>query len=324
MTRETGRACAPGTAMLIDLGQLRTFVAVAEEQHLTRAAERLHISQSAASAHVRAVEENLGTQLFARTNRNLELTQAGRLLLARAKTLLNEATLFTSFARELNGKVEGKLIIGSTSEPVASRIGAMIACLRRTHPLINVDLRARPSTSSRNGLHSGELDIGILLDRPIDPQLAYHQLTTVPFRVAGPIAWKQAIENADWTGLARMPWVAPNENSIAYTTMLRQLFEERGLALNAVAWFDNAALGRALLESGVGLMLMREERIRRGVEQGLLAVSPIAHTTFPLFLAHLASRRDDPLVDAFLGAAAQVWPAMRPTGRVDAALAPLE
>ena len=87
--------------MLIDLVQLRTFVAVAEEQHLTRAAERLHVSQSAASAHVRAVEDNLGSQLFIRTNRRLELTRAGQLLLQKAKNLLNEEALFMSFAREL-------------------------------------------------------------------------------------------------------------------------------------------------------------------------------------------------------------------------------
>ena len=89
--------------MLIDLVQLRTFVAVAEEQHLTRAAERLHMSQSAASAHVRAIEERLGTQLFVRTNRSLELTHAGQLLARKAKALLNEEAVFTSFARELKG-----------------------------------------------------------------------------------------------------------------------------------------------------------------------------------------------------------------------------
>ncbi len=87
--------------MLTDLVQLRTFVAVAEEQHLTRAAERLFISQSAASAHVRAIEERLETQLFDRTPRGLALTQTGRLLVQKARTLLNEESLFSSFAREL-------------------------------------------------------------------------------------------------------------------------------------------------------------------------------------------------------------------------------
>src|SRR5690349_15271632 len=114
-------------SMLVDLVQLRTFVAVAEEQHLTRAAERLHISQSAASAHVRSIEDSLDTQLFVRTNRSLELTRAGQIMLRRARTLLNGAAEFTSFAREIRGKVEGNLVVGASSEPSASRIGEVVA-----------------------------------------------------------------------------------------------------------------------------------------------------------------------------------------------------
>jgi len=157
--------------MLIDLAQLRTFVAVAEEQHLTRAAERLHISQSAASAHVRAVEETLDTQLFVRTNRNLELTPTGELLFRKAKLLLNEATLFSSFAREMRGKVQGQLVVGSSSDLSANRLGDVISEMRAQHPLVNVDLRVRPSSGSRQGLKSGDLDVAVLLDRPTDVAL---------------------------------------------------------------------------------------------------------------------------------------------------------
>src|SRR5579871_4609570 len=115
--------------MQIDLVQLRTFVAVAEEQHLTHASERLHISQSAASAHVRAVEECLDTRLFIRTNRSLELTRDGQLLLRHAKALLNEAALFQSFARELRGQAKGTVVVGASSEPLGSRIGDIVAAL---------------------------------------------------------------------------------------------------------------------------------------------------------------------------------------------------
>src|SRR5256885_9169158 len=165
--------------MLIDLVQLRTFVAVAEEKHLTRAAERLHISQSAASAHVRAVEESLDTQLFVRTNRSLEPTRACELLLAKAKTLLNEAALFTSFARELRGKIEGHLVVASSSEPASSRIGEIVGAVRARHPLISVDLRARPSAGTRQGLKTGEIDVGLLLGRPVEAGFTYYELTTV-------------------------------------------------------------------------------------------------------------------------------------------------
>jgi len=300
-------------AMLIDLVQLRTFVAVAEEQHLTRASERLHISQSAASAHVRAVEECLDTQLFIRTNRSLELTRDGLLLLRQAKTVLNEAAQFQSFARELHGKTKGTIVVGASSEPMGTRIGEVLAGLRARYPLINVDLRARPSSGARQALKTGELDIGILLARPVDAGFSYYLLSTVQFRVAGPASWKRQIDAADWAGLASMPWITPTGSSIAYSSMMDQLFRDRGLEPNSVATFDNAVLGRALLEGGVGLMLIREEHALAGQKAGFLAIAPTAQAQFPLFISHLTSRRNDPLISAFMESAKSVWPEMKLT-----------
>lgn len=297
--------------MMIDLVQLRTFVAVAEEQHLTRAAERLHVSQSAASAHVRAVEESLDTQLFVRTNRSLELTKAGQLLLQKAKSLLNEAAGISAFARELNGKIEGNLVVGASSEP-SSRIGEIVGVMRRLHPLVSIDLVARPSQGARQGIKSGELDVGVLLGRPIDAGFTYYQLATIDFRVVGPAAWKDRIESADWTQLAALPWISPSGSS-AYTAMLAQLFGDKGLELNSVARFDNSALGRAMLRAGVGMMLMREDQANEGEREGWLAKSPIARTEFALCVAHQSSRKDDPLIRAFVEAAHDVWPEMRLT-----------
>ena len=296
--------------MLIDLVQLRTFVAVAEEQHLTHAAERLHISQSAASAHVRSVEDALDTQLFVRTNRRLELTRAGELVLRQAKVLLSEAAQFTSFARELRGKIEGEIAVGAGSDPAGSRIGDVVAALRAKHPLIMVDLRARPSSSTRQALKTGELDIGILLGRPVDSEFSYYQLGTVPFRIGGPIAWKEQIEAADWPALAALPWIAPSESSLAYSAMLTNLFGDKGLELNTVAKFDNAAHGRSLLRSGVGMMLMREEHALEGEGEGYLAIAPIAKSDFGLLVAHLATRANDPLIAAFMDAVETAWPDM--------------
>ncbi len=299
--------------MLIDLVQLRTFVAVAEEQHLTRAAERLHISQSAASTHVRAVEESLGTQLFVRTNRSLELTRAGELLLRKAKTLLNEAAQFTSFARELRGKAEGSVIVGSNSESSESRLGEIIVALRAAHPLIGVGLRSRPSAGTRQGLKTGELDVGVLLGRPTDSSFIYHELTTVKFRVAGPAAWKEQIEKAGWEELASLPWITPTDSSLAYSAMLTELFTDKGLELNTVVHFDNATLARSLLPAGVGMMLIREERATDGEREGYLALSPLVHMEYGLYIAYMASRRNDPLINAFIEAVGSAWPEMRPT-----------
>lgn len=297
--------------MMIDLVQLRTFVAVAEEQHLTRAAERLHVSQSAASAHVRAIEDSLDMQLFVRTNRSLELTRAGEMLLRQAKVLLNGAAEFTSFARDLRGKTEGNLIVGASSDPLSSRIGEVVAGLRARHPLITVDVCARASAGARQALKTGEFDIGMLLGRPMDPDLTYYQLTTINFLVAGPVAWKEKIENADWEELAALPWITPSDTNRAYAYMLDRLFGERGLDLNSVVRFDNSALGRALVQAGVGMLLMREEYALQGVKEGHLALSPIARSDYPQFIAHLAGRDNDPLIRTFIDAASEVWPDMK-------------
>jgi DNA-binding transcriptional LysR family regulator len=297
--------------MMIDLVQLRTFVAVAEEQHLTRAAERLHVSQSAASAHVRAIEENLDIQLFVRTNRSLELTRAGQMLMQQAKELLNGAAEFTSFARDIRGKIEGNLIVGASSDPTSSRIGPVIAELRAKHPLISIDLRARAWAGARQALKTGEIDIGMLLGRAVDTDFTYYQMATVNFRVAGPVAWKDKIEAADWAELAALPWITPSDTNLAYAFMLEKLFAEKGLELNSVVRFDNSSLGRALVEAGVGMLLMREEYALQGEQQGYVALSPLARSEYPQFIAHLASRSNDPLIRAFVDAAAEAWPDMK-------------
>ncbi len=296
--------------MLIDLFQLRTFVAVAEEQHLTRAADRLHISQSSASAHVRAVEESLDTRLFVRANRSLELTRAGHLLFRKAKTLLGEASLFTSFARELRGRVEGNLVVGTSSEE-GTRIGQVVAAMRATYPMVSVDLRARPSSGARQGLVSGELDLCVLLGRGIDPGFIHYHLATVRYRIAGPAAWKEQVENADWGELAELPWIAPSR-STAYAGMLEELFTDKGLELNSVVHFDNAALGRALLHAGVGMMLIRAEQAEQAAKAGILSLSPIGRSEVSMSIAHQATRREDPLIKAFVEAASIAWPGMKP------------
>ena len=291
--------------MLIDLVQLRTFITVAEEQHLTRASERLNMSQSAASAHIRAIEDRLGMQLFIRTNRSLELTPTGQAIAEKARELLREETLFVSFAREMRREVEGKLVLGTSSAP-GTRVGEMLTRLHEKNPLVSVDFRARPSSGTRQGLSSGELDVGVLLCVPMDPAFTYHKLTTVQYRIAGPAAWKDAIEEAGWMALAALPWLTPSASS-AYSAMIAKLFADKGLELNSIMQFDNSSVGYAALKAGAGMMLLREDDALEGERDGSLALSPIAHAEVDLSVAYQTARAKDPLIRAFVDAAASVW-----------------
>ncbi|PLW73181.1 LysR family transcriptional regulator, partial [Streptomyces sp. DJ] len=97
----------------MELRHLEHFVAVSEEQHFTRAAERLHIAQSGLSASVRSLERELGADLFTRTTRQVRLTEAGRALLVEARRTLASAAAAREAVAAVRGLLRGTLAVGT-------------------------------------------------------------------------------------------------------------------------------------------------------------------------------------------------------------------
>src|SRR5512139_2019619 len=101
----------------MELYQLRTFATVAEEGHLTRASERLHLSQPAVSGHIKALEQELDVRLFDRAATGMVLTEAGRQLLSHALKVLSAADGVKRVAQQLHAEVTGVLHIGTVADP---------------------------------------------------------------------------------------------------------------------------------------------------------------------------------------------------------------
>ena len=301
----------------VDLVQLRTFIATAEEQNLTKAAERLHLSLSAASAHIKAVEQNLGIQLFNRVNRSLELSPHGKALLSKAKVLLNDASSFSSYARSLSDQVCGQIAISSIADPADSRIGPITSTILKRHPLVKMNVYIRHAMGTAEGLKTGELDLGMALCQATDPALSYIHLTTFRYRIVGPAAWRDRVEDADLKSLAGEPWVAFTDKHLAYPHILENMFSGLDLEKNVVARTDNHMLARALAESEIGLTLLPERRALDGVQAGLLCISNNAISEYDLFVAYLKNRENDPLIDATIDAIYEVWPDAKPVPPLD-------
>ena len=111
----------------MELYQLRSFAAVAESGHLTRAADRLHISQPALSAQIKALEDELGVALFERVSSGMVLTSAGRSLLPEAQKVVSAAQSLRSHARAIKGEVVGRARVGTVSDPEFVRVGEFLA-----------------------------------------------------------------------------------------------------------------------------------------------------------------------------------------------------
>jgi DNA-binding transcriptional LysR family regulator len=290
----------------MDLTHLRTFVAVAEERHLTRAADRLHISQPTASGHIRALETALDITLFDRTNRGLELTNAGSVLVQRAKRILDEASTLASLARELHGQPSGALTVSSNADPELSRLGAIAERLRTTHPLLHLQVHARNSAATLQGVRNGELDAGFLIGEPVEGGLECLLLCAISYRVAGPMAWGNELRDADWQTLARMPWITSSRGN-AYSRMMRRLFDDKALTLNGVAEADNDRIIRSMIKAGVGISLVREDEALEAERRGEMSLSTVARISTSLLFVLQSSRHADPLLQALVAGVRAVW-----------------
>src|ERR1700754_4042599 len=178
----------------MELRHLRYFVAVAEELHFTRAALRLNIAQPPLSQQIRALEQQLGVQLFVRTRRSVALTDAGRTLLARSREMLAAAqALPGELQRVARGEV-GLLRIGfSSTLPLTKVLRDVVADHRRRHPDVALNLREMHSQLQFDGLRRGELDVGLVRYNERAPDgIRLQLLRRDPLRLVVPAAHRFA------------------------------------------------------------------------------------------------------------------------------------
>lgn len=146
----------------MDLQQLRYAVAVAEERSFTRAAERCFVVQSALSHQIKALERELGVQLFARTSRRVEPTPAGEAFVAGAREALQAAERAVADAAAADGHVRGTLTIGVIPTVTAVDIPRVLAQFHAAYPAVHVRLRGGGSDQFISGLREGSLDVAFL------------------------------------------------------------------------------------------------------------------------------------------------------------------
>ncbi|MBG6538891.1 LysR family transcriptional regulator [Pseudomonas aeruginosa] len=157
----------------MELRHLRYFIAVAEELHFGRAAERLGISQPPLSQQIQALEEEIGARLFERTNRRVELTDAGRLFLDESRQVLAQVDKAVLLARRAHLGELGELKIGFTSSaPFTSTIPSSIHAFRKAYPDVHLDLQEMRSRQVLKALLEESLQVGVI--RPLALPDAVH------------------------------------------------------------------------------------------------------------------------------------------------------
>src|SRR6185437_12851714 len=166
------------------LSHLRTFVAIADHKGVARAAERLHLTQSAASRQISALESELGVLLFDRVGRRVQLTSEGEDLLRRSRRLLADADLISERAHVLKGGQIGMLRISATSQVIENLLVSFLARYMKRHPGVEVRLFESGGTNQQKQLDGGEVHLAIMAagDDRVCRWLLYpiHVLAVVP------------------------------------------------------------------------------------------------------------------------------------------------
>lgn len=168
----------------MELRHLQHFVAVAEDQHFTRAAERLMVSQSGLSASIRALERELRAPLFVRTTRRVTLTEAGRALLAEAERVLAQVRAAHEAVAAVQGVVRGTLAVGTEQCIAGVHVAGLLAAFRRRHPDVEIRLRQTGSGALGEEVTAGRLDLAFAYrTQPDTDQLRCVPLAAEPMYV---------------------------------------------------------------------------------------------------------------------------------------------
>ncbi len=146
----------------MELTALRQFVVIAEMGHLTRAAERLGVTQPALSAMVKKLEGEVGAALLDRTGKGVALTEAGRVFLEHAEASVRRADEAVASVRELVGLEAGSIRVGGGATAVAHLLPSVVSAVHAEHPSLRFYVREAGSRAVAEAVISGELDLGIV------------------------------------------------------------------------------------------------------------------------------------------------------------------
>jgi DNA-binding transcriptional LysR family regulator len=248
----------------VDRFRLECFVALAEELHFHRAAERCHVSQPAMSQQVRNLERELGVQLAHRTKRTVVLTPAGEVFLREARKTLRQLELAVSLAQRTDRGEIGQLTVGVTSPALYIVFPETARLFREALPRVGVIVRELTTAEQEKALRAGDIDVGLVHPPLDDPGLRTEDVARATFHLAlpdgHPLARNESLALADLA--AERFVIFPRQIAPQLYDTIISLCQDAGFTLEIAMEAYPAQSIIALVSSGVGLGFIAGEMQR--------------------------------------------------------------
>ncbi|WP_432738414.1 LysR family transcriptional regulator [Maridesulfovibrio sp. FT414] len=290
----------------MELYQIKTFVAVAEEGNMTRAAKRLHASQSTISLHIKSLEEEFDVRLFLRTPKGMQTTSEGEALLNKARAILESVEAFEAEASSFKGELSGVARVGLQTSPVYLRTPQLISCIKNRFPGLTLHLVQMPTWTIRADISTRKLDGGFFYSNCPPEDVDAILLENTVLYVVGPASWRERMENASWEDLSKLDWIwTPEECS--FNVKLEETFSSRGLDVSKSTIADSEDTHNALVKAGNGITVMRGDEAAEGVDKGVFYIWPGGHIEIGMYFGYPRRKEADPVVRALLECVEKVW-----------------
>ncbi len=286
----------------MELRQLRYLVSLSEERSFTRAAAREHIAQPALSQQIQRLEREAGVPLVERTTRSVVITDAGEMLVARARRMLAEMEAAREELESLRGVMTGRVVIGAMHTMGPVDISLVLAGYHRLHPGVELTVREQSSEELAEMLRVDELDLAFLsvTERIESHGLGLHQLLAEELAVivapAHPLAPRATVRMRDLSG----------ERFISFRegARLRELLvgagRQNGFEPNVMLESNEAGRIRRLVSRGLGVAILpRSDAAGPGAEVAVLRLTSPSLSR-DITLAWREGRRHPPAAAGFL------------------------
>lgn len=246
---------------MIETRLLQYFLAVAEEQSITKAAEYLHISQPTLSKQMMDLEEALGRQLLVRGRKKITLTEEGTFLRGRAQEIISLMDKTESAFRENEQSISGDVYIGCGEHRSTFTIMQIIRSIQEEYPDIRFHFFSSNADAIIERLDKGLLDMGFLLEPEITPRYNYKKL---PFREAWGILMRKDspladVETISFAMLADLPLIMPSQTS--NRGRMKAYFTEANVNPHVVSTYNLIYNAGLMVEAGIGYALCIDELI---------------------------------------------------------------
>lgn len=247
--------------MRIEIRHLKYFIAVAEECHFGRAAERLNISQPPLSQQIQALEMEVGARLLERNNRNVSLTQAGELFLKECYEIVDHLSQAAENAARAHRGELGNLKIGFTSSaPFISLVASSLFIFRQRYPLVHMQMREVNTKQQIEPLLEGKLDIGVMRNTRLPDTLTHQLLLREPLVAVlhqnHPLA-ASGREKLKFSDLANQPFVFfSREVGTALHDEILTLLKNAGITPYITQEVGEAMTIVGLVSAGLGVSIL--------------------------------------------------------------------